>query len=143
MVALLSLKGVPLGKAHCADKQGPRCGGIAGKMDLAPLSAFWSGGGCRGESPAKACRQQRISEADFRVILAEAAPGALTLSASRWRRRTSNAKITDVKQFFVPRKKNRVEIFVPRETKILPGALHLLRRNGCICTNYNQGAQLD
>ena len=71
--------------------------------------------GVQGGKPCDACHQRRISGAVFRVTMAMAARGALTLSASRWRRRDPDAKITDVKQFFVPRQtKNRVEICAPR-----------------------------
>jgi len=55
-----------------------RAVGYASGERETPESAFWSGGGCRGESPAKLA-SIGSSGADFRVTMAEAARGASNL----------------------------------------------------------------
>jgi len=62
-----------------------------------PSSAFWSGGGCRGERPAKTYAEQTPAQTVFAVEWSGRRRGADGTSASRWRQRNGTAKMPEVK----------------------------------------------
>ena len=74
-----------------------------------PTSAFWSGGGCRGERPAKPTNQHHPAAAVLPVQWQGANGGLMFTSASRWRRSRRTGQ-NGGSQAVRPRP-DRVEIF--------------------------------
>lgn len=78
-----------------------------------PTSAFWSGGGCRGERPAKPTNQHHPAAAVLPVQWQGDNGGLMFTSASRWRRSRRTGQ-NGGSQAVRPRP-DRVEIFAQGE----------------------------